>query len=151
MLQASHFVPRTIETFAAGFAACRGASKSALQDAAIKLNPAIRAVESIMTKHGRDVADGTIVRLYKDVATIHSRLPKFEESEVIGWLQGMQHELEAYAERMASMCAAAIDAAAFEGLRDTLKQRDFRIDRADSLQNAATGIPLGWMLIATRA
>jgi ubiquinone/menaquinone biosynthesis C-methylase UbiE len=150
MMQAEEFVPRVIETFEAGFAAYRGGSKSAYQAAATRLNPALRAVESIMRKHGRDVADGTVVRLYKDVAAVHGRLPNYEPSEVLSWLRGLQKELEAYAERMASMCDAAIDADTFEKLRDGLQHKGFVIDRADALQNAATGVPLGWALIATR-
>lgn len=150
MLQAAAFVPRVIETFEAGFAASRGENSAAYQAAAQRLNPALRAVESIMMKHGRDVADGTVVRLYKDVAAIHKRLPNYEPSEVLGWLQGMQRELDAYAERMASMCAAALDTDAFAKLRDTLHSSGCTIDRADALQNAATGVPLGWALVATR-
>lgn len=122
ILQESHFIPRTIETFKAGFAAYRGESNSNVPDAAVKMNSAIKAVESIMIKHGSGVADGIVIRFYKDIATIHSRLPKFEKSEVLGWLEGMQQELEAYAERMASMCAAAIDGASFDGLSDTLER-----------------------------
>ncbi len=104
-----------------------------------------------MMKHGRDVADGTIVRLYKDVATIHGRLPNYDPAEVLGWLRGMQKELEAYAERMASMCHAAIDADSFAGLRNDVESEGYKIKRADALQNTATGVPLGWILIAKRA
>lgn len=151
MLAASKFIPRTIATFEAGFAASRGEGSTAYQAAATKLNPAIRAVESIMKKHGSDVADGTIVRLYKDVAAVHGRLPNYEPSEVLSWLRGMEKELEAYAERMDSMCAAAIDEQTFAELRDDLKRKGYTIDRADSLKNGVTGVPLGWALIATRA
>jgi ubiquinone/menaquinone biosynthesis C-methylase UbiE len=150
MLATSKFIPRTIATFEAGFAASRGGNNTAYQAAAKRLNPAIRAVESIMMKHGRDVADGTIVRLYKDVAAIHGRLPNYDPSEVLGWLQGMEQELEAYAERMDSMCKAAIDEETFAGLRDGLQNGRYTIDRADALKNDATGVPLGWALIATR-
>ena len=150
MMQAAEFVPRVIETFEAGFEAYRGGSRSAYQAATNKLNPAIRSVESIMRKHGRDVADGTVVTLYKDVAAVHGRLANYDPSEVLGWLRGMQKELEAYAERMASMCDAAIDADTFEKLRDGLQRKGYTIDRADALQNAMTGVPLGWALIAMR-
>lgn len=149
-MQAAGFVPRAITMFEAGFAACRGESRAAYQAAARNLNPAVREMESIMRKYGTEVADGTIVRLYKDVATIHGRLPNYEPSEVLGWLQGMQTELEAYAERMASMCDAAIDADTFAGLRDKLQSWGYAIDRADALENISTGVPLGWALIATR-
>ena len=151
MMQAAGFIPRAIAMFDAGFAASRGADRAAYEAAARQLNPAIRAMESIMKKHGREVADGTIVRLYKDVASIHGRMPNYEPSEVLGWLRGMQTELDAYAERMASMCAAAIDADSFTGVRDRLQTGGYSIVRGDSLQNSRTGVPLGWALIATKA
>jgi ubiquinone/menaquinone biosynthesis C-methylase UbiE len=151
MLEASRFIPRTIATFEAGFAASRGGKSSAYSAAAKKMSPAIRAVESIMKKHGRDVADGTIVRLYKDVAAIHGRLPNYDPSEVLGWLRGMQNELEAYGERMDSMCKAAIDGETFAGVRDSVQRRGYTVDRADPLKNDANGVPLGWALIARRS
>jgi ubiquinone/menaquinone biosynthesis C-methylase UbiE len=151
MTKAAEFIPRAIATFDAAFAVSRGADRAAYEAAAGQLNPAVRAMESIMMKHGREVADGTIVRLYKDVATIHGRLPNYEPSEVLGWLRRMQTELDAYAERMASMCAAAIDADSFTGLRGKLQSAGYTIVRGEPLQNARTGIPLGWALIATKA
>ena len=103
-----------------------------------------------MVKHGRDVADGTVVRLYRDVAAIHKRLANYEPADVLGWLRGMHKELEAYAERMASMCEAAIDEATFARLRDGLQVKGYSIDRAEALENAATGVPLAWALIAAK-
>ena len=149
-LQAVEFIPLTIATFEAGFAA-RPGEDSAYMAAAKRLSQAVRAAEAIMKKYGRDVADGTIVRLYRDVAAVNRRLPNYDRSEVLGWLRGMQKELEAYAERMDSMCAAAIDAKTFAGLSERLKHGGYTIDRADALLNAGTGVPLGWVLLATRA
>jgi len=150
MMQAAGFVPHAIAMFEAGFAACRGESRVAYESAVRQLNPAVRAMESIMKKHGREVADGTIVRMYKDVATIHGRLPHYEPSGVLGWLRGMETELEAYADRMASMCAAAIDAKAFARLRDKLESENYTIVRGEPLANAQTVAPLAWALIATK-
>jgi SAM-dependent methyltransferase len=150
MMQSVAFIPRAVAMFEAGFVACHGSGRAAYEAAARDLKPAVREMESIMRRYGREVADGTIIRLYKDVATIHGRMQNYEPSEVLSWLRGMQMELEAYAERMASMCDAAIDADVFASLRDRLQPMGYTIDRADALQNVAAGVPLGWVLIAER-
>lgn len=150
MMQAASFIPHVIATFEAGFAASRGGSKTAYRDAAQKLNPAVRAVEEIMKKYGTGVADGTVVRLYKDVAAIHGRLPNYDPGEVVGWLRGMQAELDAFAERMKSMCAAAIDAESFSEWTGRLERSGYDIDRADPLQDRSVAEPLAWALVATK-
>ena len=151
MLQAARFVPLVIATFEAGFAASRGGSGSAYREAAQELNPAVRGVEEIMKRYGTGVADGTVVRLYKDVAAIHGRLPNYDLGEVIGWLRGMEGELDAYAERMNAMCDAAIDAQSFSDWRGRLEQSGFGIDRAEPLKDHTVAEPLGWVLIATKS
>lgn len=150
MMQAASFIPHVIATFEAGFAASRGGSKTAYRDAAQKLRPAVRAVEEIMKKYGTGVADGTVVRLYKDVAAIHGRLQNYDPGEVVGWLRGMQSELDAFAERMKTMCAAAIDGESFSDWIGRLERSGFGIDRAEPLKDRSVVEPLGWALLATK-
>jgi hypothetical protein len=83
MLQTPRLIPLTITMSEAEFVACRGKSSDAFQEAARKLSPALRIVESIMKKYRSVVADRAIVRLYKDVADIHCRLPNYEPFEVL--------------------------------------------------------------------
>jgi len=149
-LQQAGFVPGVIDTFDAGFAAIRGADRSRYEATAKKLVPAIRAVESIMEQHGTDVADGTIVRLYKDVRTINGRLSHYDPSEVMDWLGTLEEEIAAYAGRMSSMCDVALGDDDFATLCTRIENHGFELKRANALTNADRGIPLAWSIIATR-
>ena len=148
---AAKFIPNTIATFEAAFDVRRGEEPGTYQAAAKRLVPAIRKVESIFRKHGPDVADGTIVRLYKDVRDIHSRIRNYDRTEVIAWLSGMRQEVEAYAERMQSMCDAAVDTSSFESLRAKVESQGFAIDRADALTVPGRGEALAWAFVAHRS
>jgi len=150
MLEA-RFIPHAIDVFEAGFLAYSGGDGADYDAKAKEFLPAIRALESIMREHGQHVADGTIIRLYKDVRTINGRLQHYDPAEVLGWLKRLEHEAQAYADRMASMCAAALDEAAFRGLYDKLGNRGFRIERAAALEIPERDVPLAWALIASSA
>jgi SAM-dependent methyltransferase len=60
----AEFVERTLRFFKAGFAAVRGADRASYEKAGSKLNPAIEAVEAILSEHGEHIAGGTIAKLY---------------------------------------------------------------------------------------
>lgn len=150
-LQQSAFIPLSIKAFAAGFAACRGADRHAYEAAAKQLVPAIQAVEAVMKQYGTEVADGTIARLYKDVRTMHGRLPHYEPTEVLAWLSKLQGEIKAYAGRMSSMCNVAVDGGTFEKLCTSVQSQGFEMQRAEPLANPENNMPLGWVLVATRA
>ena len=100
-------------------------------------------------QHGRDVADGTIVRLYRDVRTLHERLGRYDPDEVRRWLDRMQDEIEAYAGRMDSMCNAAIDETGFETRCERLRELGFELDRCSPLVDPASNLALAWALIGT--
>lgn len=148
-MQAAGFIPKSIAVFEAGYAALEGGDHARYSAAGKQFAPAIRAMEAIMIKHGRDVAASTIVRVYRDVRTIHARMRHYEPSAVLGWLQNMEQAIEAYAGRMASMLAAAIDATTFEQVHADLAEKGFEILRAEPLA-AAPDLPVAWALIAKK-
>jgi len=148
---AAEFVGKAIAMFKAGFELHRGGKREPFEAAAGQFMPAIRTMEAVMKQHGQHVADGTILRLYRDVRTVHERLQNYEAQEVMDWLGGMQGELDAYVGRMASMCAAALDADAFSALAETLKAKGFSLLRAEALRVPDRDAVLAWALIATRS
>lgn len=103
-----------------------------------------------MTEYGEGVAGDTIARLYSDVGRIHSNLPKYDPDEVLGWLDSMEQELQAYAGRMSSMMGAAITKAAFSDLCSQLTSSGFSLDRSEPLLTTGQSIPLAWVLVARR-
>jgi len=148
-LKACGFVACALELFRAGFAACRGADRAPYEAAARRLQPAVTALEGIMTQYGVHVAGDTIVRLYDDVARIHENIQSHDPDEVLGWLQRMDSELDAYAARMSSMRGAAIDDGTFKGVCDELRNRGYALERAEAMISADRGMPLAWALVAT--
>ncbi len=149
-MQQAKFIPYAIAMFDKGFAACRGADRAAYEAAAKQLAPAVVALESIMTQHGRHVAGDLVTRLYDDVGTIHEHIQRYEPSEVLNWLNRLQGELQAFAGRMASMCGAAIDSKTFDRICEGLRRRDFTTIRAEALAEPDQPLPLAWALIAIR-
>jgi len=149
-VQEAAFIPYSITMFEEGFAACRGTDRAKYEDAAKQLAPAIRTLESIITQYGEHVAGDTVIRLYEDVGRIHERIQYYEPTEVLGWLERMDGELQAFAGRMASMCNAAIDSATFGRLCERLRGQGYSTKQAEPLAVSDQELPLAWALIAVR-
>jgi len=146
----ARFLPLAHELFEAGFAAMRGGDRERFRQAGRTFAPALRSVEDLMRRHGQHVADGTVIRLYRDVRTMHERMARYEAADVLGWLQRMDAEVHAYAGRMASMCAAAVGEDAFRGLCARAREAGFTLLRDDELTVPETGVALAWALVAVR-
>lgn len=149
-MQAAGFIPKCIAMFETGFAALKGGDRDEYNTAGKEFAPAIKTMEAILAQHGADVADGTILRLYRDVRTIHGRMPHYEPSEVIGWLTKLHEETEAYAGRMASMLDVAIDDARFQQVCTDLGKQGAAVLRAEPLASADDKLPLAWALVAKK-
>lgn len=148
--QACHFIPVAMNMFDAGFKAVRGADRTAYDAAAKELAPAIAELESIMKQYGLHVAGDTVSRLYNDVGQIHQRIQHYEPDDVLGWLKKMEAEVNAYAERMASMSRAAIDNDDFTQVKTSLSDCGFSIQRAEALLIPGQELPMAWILIANK-
>lgn len=149
-IRESNFVALATDLFRNGFAAVRGADRAPYDAAGSNFAPAVAATEKIMDEYGDDVAGGTIASLYDDVARIHSRMPKYDPDEVLGWLATMDSELVAYGERMASMISATGDKASCQQVCAQLMASGLEIHTADKLLVGDEPLPLAWVLLATR-
>jgi SAM-dependent methyltransferase len=149
-VQKAEFVERTLRFFEAGFAAVRGADRAPYDRAGQQLDPALRKIESVLSDYGDDVAGGVIARLYADVERIHTRIQFHDPDEVIGWLRTMGGELDAYASRMASMCAAASDRKSFRQMFRRLEKRGLAILEAEPLLPRGERLAIAWQLRAAR-
>ena len=149
-LRESGFIPLAVQLLKAGFEACRGADRAPYETAAMQLAPAIQALESIMSQYGEHVAGDTISALYSGVDRIHQNLQRYEPDQVLDWLNRMDGELEAYAERMSSMCACAIDGETFERVCAGLRHKGYATLRAEPLPTPEADAPLAWVLVATK-
>lgn len=149
-MQTAGFIAKCIKMFETGFAALKGGDRDEYSAAGKQFAPAIKTMEAILAQHGADVADGTILRLYRDVRTIHGRMPHYEPSEVVGWLTKLQEETEAYAGRMTSMLDVAIDDARFQQVCANLTKQEVEVLRAEPLASADDKPPLAWVLVAKK-
>jgi len=147
-LESVGFVDKTAAMFTAGFRMIEDNDRKPYESAAADLMPAIRSMETLMRQHGQQVADGAVLKLYTDVRTMTARLPNYDEGEVATWLEGVSGELDAYEGRMASMCDAALDPAAFATLCANVEAAGFELQRREPLVATDSGIPLAWALIA---
>ena len=149
-LQASDFIGLATELFRSGFAAVKGADRAPYDAAGSAFAPAVAAAEDTITRYGNDVAGGMVAKLYNDIARIHGRLPHYDADEVLSWLEGMEQEVTAYGERMASMIATARKQADFDVLCEQLRARGFKLEIANELRSSDEPLSLAWAVIALR-
>lgn len=149
-LQEAHFVGLATELFRSGFAAVKGADRAPYDAAGSAFAPAVAAAEDTITRYGNDVAGGMVAKLYNDIARIHGRLPHYDANEVLSWLEGMEQEVAAYGERMASMIATACKQPEFEDLCGQLRARGFTLEIANELRSSDEPLSLAWAVIALR-
>lgn len=146
----SRFVSLATDFLGAGFDAVRGADRAPYEQAATELNPAIRAVESVVEDHGPDVAGGVIAHLYDTVKRMHQRIQNYEPAEALDWLRGMDRQLEDYLARMSTMRAAALDEGGFDEICETVTRSGCTIVESGPLFAPGEQRPLAWALLASR-
>lgn len=149
-MKKAEFIPCCIAMFEAAYAVLQGGDQAAYQAAGRNFAPAIKAMEDIMARYGRDVAADTILRVYRDVRTIHQRMQHYDGASVVGWLEKMADAIDAYEGRMASMLDVAIDTATFSGVVEDLENGGFEMQRADTLVHSGDALPLAWAIVAKR-
>ena len=149
-LRESRFVPLATDFFSAGFEAVRGADRAPYEKAATLVNPAIRAVETVVEDHGPDVAGGVIATLYDTVKRMHQRIQHYEPAEVLDWLRNMDRQLGDYLARMSTMHAAALDERSFDEIREIVTRAGCEIAESGPLFAPGEPRPLAWALLASR-
>lgn len=110
----------------------------------------VAAVEDILRRLGKGVADGMLLRLYTDIAHMYRRFRNYEPEEVISWISLMGHELDTYAGRMASMLKAALDAHEFDNLTAQLASADFIIRTSETMTMGRLSRPAAWVVVAQK-
>ncbi len=144
----SNFVSLAYDFFEAGFAAVKGADRTAYDSAAKALNPAITELDAILSQHGEHVADGTIVYLYTTVQKMHSRIQYYDAEESLAWLRTMGEELKHHEERMLAMDKTALDQEGVEAIRTTLVKKGLMPSQAQPLLFEGDPLPFAWVLQA---
>lgn len=150
-MQRAEFLSRSRMMFEAAFAALTDeGARERYREAGRALAPAIGEVEGILARYGREVADETIVRVYRDIRDIHGRLAHHDPEAVLDWLHRMEVEIAAYHGRMESMCGAAIDEDEFRRWCARCDEAGFDVIRAEPLRVEGGDVPLALGLVARR-
>jgi hypothetical protein len=148
MIGESQFIALAYSMFEHGFKAVAGEDRMAYDQAAKALAPTLTQVEAVLDQYGTDIAGGSILKLYNDIGTIHSKLPNYSAGDVLPWLNTMQTEMSTYAERMATMLNAAVSPLEFTGVCDTLTRAGFSLQNNSALNDQQTQQSLAWVLRA---
>ena len=150
-IRASSVLVLAREAFAAGFALNAGTgSVEAFKEAERAFTPAVRRLEDILREWGPAAADGLPRQLYQDIAHMYQRMSAYEPGEVMGWLEGMTAELDAYVGRMSSMLEAAIDEPVLAAQCSALKQLGFGASETGTLAMGDDDAAAAWWLTAQR-
>jgi len=138
--------------FRAAYAVQQGqGSKELFHSADQEFARSVAAVEDILRRLGKGIADGMLLRLYTDIAHMYRRFKNYEPEEVFSWISLMGHELDTYAGRMASMLKAALDAQQLENLTDQLASSEFIIRTSETMTMGRLSRPAAWVVVAQKS
>lgn len=148
--QASHLIPLARDFFATGFVAAGGGERAPYEKAGERLNPAIQALEAIVSEHGEHVAGDMMVYLHSTIQAIHQGIERYDQQATMNWLDRMETELLKHIERMESMRDSALDEAAFKKLCEQLHRHGLSIQQSSPLMMRNDELPVAWVLQATK-
>lgn len=146
----AQLIPHAIAMFEGALHAMSTGDKTKYQEAANLFGPAIKALENIMRKHGKDVAGGFVFKLYNDLADIYEGIQNYDLNEVITWLNNLEMELSGYDSRMQSMINAAKEESEIQDICRRLTHLSFQVEIADGLFAPNSDKPLAWIIIASK-
>ena len=149
----SQFIDKSIELFKCGYQSIKTGAvedKQSFKGAAANFNTALKVVEDVLKSYGVEITAGTIHKLYNDIANIVENMPKYDETEVLNWLENMRGELATYRTRMSSMLEAAMSEDQFKNLESQFSNDGFKIDVAATLVDTKTDHTMAWAFVATR-
>ncbi|MBN7799016.1 class I SAM-dependent methyltransferase [Parahaliea mediterranea] len=150
-IQDSRLLPLARAAFTAGFALNAGSgSVDAFKSAERAFTPAVRSLEKLLAQMGNGVAGGLARQLYDDIAHMYQRMSAYAPGDILGWVDGMTAELEAYRARMASMTAVALDEVTLRAALDQLAAEGFVVDRCDKLLMGAGAAQGAWAVVLHR-
>ncbi|MBN8430629.1 methyltransferase domain-containing protein [Microbulbifer salipaludis] len=128
----------------------RESTQAEIDVALEKAKPAIKATAELIKKYGRNVAGGTLDKIFNDVARISRNAQNFAPEEVFKWLKLMEVEMQAYSQRMKSMCTAAIDDHVADKIKSTAKSKGIIVNKFEKLPFSKGGKNCAWLIHGTK-
>ena len=91
-------------------------------------------------------------RLHTDITHMYRRRNSYDPTDVANWADGMAREVVAYASRMSSMVAAAIDDQQFDDLALRVTSRGLSVRMREKLHmGTSRKEPAAWVFVAIAA
>ena len=81
---------------------------------------------------------------------MYSQMSAYAEEDVMSWIDGMGHELDAYIGRMQSMVDAALDGPELDAQCARLTRLGFERPQRERLRIGASSLPAAWTIVARR-
>ncbi|MGI9293795.1 MAG: class I SAM-dependent methyltransferase [Pseudomonadales bacterium] len=148
-IQQSNVLDRAREAFDAGFALEAGSgSVEAFKSADKHLAPTVKALEDVMRTMGQNAAGGLARQLYTDIAHMYRKISAYAPEDIIGWIDRMVWELDAYAGRMSSMMKAAIDEPGMQRVVSLVEACELTIISRETLLMGEDREAAAWALLS---
>ncbi|MDX2220080.1 MAG: methyltransferase domain-containing protein [Burkholderiales bacterium] len=109
---------------------------------------AVKGTEAVLHQHGPDIAAGSLLRLYREVATLHENLSRYDRDEVGVWCTRMSGSVESYAARTRWMIEAALSVESLQDAQNRFAEQGLTVVAVEPILD--DGRPVAWSLIATR-
>lgn len=134
------------------FAAAASGEAGRIQPAEAALRRSFEAMEALLREAGSGVAGGAILALCRDLDHMYMRRHAFDLREVLNWLGDMERETRAYASRMDSMLAVALDAKALDEAVTRITRQGLTVRLREPMVMGVVRPAAGaWVLVADRA
>ena len=148
----SEYIPRAKALFRATYATMSATTEEeaarAVSVANEKSDAFKPALQRLIAVAQDNRLNGLAGHLYQGAAQLFERRSAYALADVEGWLDGMQGELDAYAGRMHSMVASALDARQVEAVLEIFKQAGFEPAPPEEVKLSGSDLPSAWFLRA---
>ena len=123
------------------------ADKARLETVDRQFAAAVVAAEAVLRQWGKNVASGTLLRIYTDIGHMYRRLHAYDADELFNWIEVMSRELDTYSGRMSSMLAAALDDKDFQLALARLEGEGLKVRVRDTLAFGRQEQVSAWVVV----
>lgn len=120
------------------------ASKEIFEKADRALAVSVNKVKAILNKKSCRAADNSILKVYRDIATMYQQLESYFPNDVNQWFERTNQELSAYKGRMRSMTKSAIGKEQLKSVIQKFTHQTQKNIQISSLKNSNSGSSFGW-------
>ena len=122
------------------------AGKKIFEKADRALAVSVNKVKALLNKKNRRAADISILKIYRDIATMYQQIESYLPNDVEQWFERTNRELSAYKGRMLSMTKSAIGKNQLKSVIEKFNQHTQKNTKFSSLRNSNSGSSFGWIV-----